>query len=109
MLNHTLFGTKRIFHINPNGEPDCFFATPLIMDDTKVERLFNLMVWEKNLHTEWISLMTDIMLRVDVKGAETDDRQVSHALVQAFRDLPEWHLDGKTTEDLLKPRPDSSR
>ena len=63
---------------------------------------------EMNLHTEWISLMTDIMLRIDVKDAETDDRQVSDALAQTFRDLPEWHLDGKTTEDLLKPRPEPS-
>ena len=168
LLNHTLFGTRRIFHINPNGEQDCFFATPLITDDTEVKRLFNRVVWdhpkhyytaygqkwvmeygrmpfphimapsmerlydlmvnkaekslteqeanqilmklwlahEMNLHTEWISLMTDIMLRIDVKEAETDDRQVSDALTQTFRDLPEWHLDGKTTEDLLKPRPE---
>ena len=170
LLNHTLFGTRRIFHINPNGEQDCFFATPLITDDTEVKRLFNRVVWdhpkhfytaygrkwvmeygrmpfphimapsmeqlydlmvnkaekslteqeanqiltklwlahEMNLHTEWISLMTDIMLRIDVKDAETDDRQVSDALAQTFRDLPEWHLDGKTTEDLLKPRPEPS-
>ena len=170
LLNHTLFGTRRIFHINPNGEQDCFFVTPLITDDTEVKRLFNRVVWdhpkhfytaygrkwvmeygrmpfphimapsmerlydlmvnkaekslteqeanqiltklwlahEMNLHTEWISLMTDIMLRIDVKDAETDDRQVSDALAQTFRDLPEWHLDGKTTEDLLKPRPEPS-
>ena len=170
LMNHTLFGTRRIFHINPNGEQDCFFATPLITDDTEVKRLFNRVVWdhpkhfytaygrkwvmeygrmpfphimapsmerlydlmvnkaekplteqeanqiltklwlahEMNLNTEWISLMTDIMLRIDVKETKTDDRQVSDALAQTFRDLPEWHLDGKTTEDLLKPRPEPS-
>ena len=50
LLNHTLFGTRRIFHINPNGEQDCFFATPLITDDTEVKRLFNRVVWDHPKH-----------------------------------------------------------
>lgn len=170
LLNHTLFGTRRIFHINPKGEQDCFFATPLVRDNTEVKRIFNRVVWdhprhyytaysrkwvmeygrmpfphimapsmdrlydlminkaekpmteqeanltltklwlahETNQTEEQVGLMTDIMLRIDVKGADTDDNQVSHALSMTFRDLPEWHLDGKTTEDLLQPQPKPS-
>lgn len=167
LLNHTLFGTRRIFHISPKGEQDCFFATPLLTDETDVKRIFNHVVWDNPMHSytaygqkwvmeygrmpfphimapsmdrlydlmvnkaekpmteqnaemmltklwlahetsqtkEQVELMSDIMLRIDVKDAETDDSQVSDALAMTFRDLPEWHLDGKTMDDLLKPLP----
>ena len=54
---------------------------------------------------EQVELMTDLMLRIDVKDVEDDDSQVSDALAMTFRDLPMWHMNGKTTEDLLKPLP----
>ena len=170
LLNHTLFGKRRIFHINPKGEQDCFFATPLLRDDTEVKRIFNRVVWNKPNNSymaygqkwvmeygrmpfphimapsmdrlydlmvnkaekpmteqeanliltklwlahetgqtkEQVELMTDLMLRIDVKDAEDDDSQVSDALAMTLRDLPIWHMNGKTTEDLLKPLPKSS-
>jgi len=33
---------------------------------------------------------------------------VSDALATTFRDLPMWHMNGKTAEDLLKPLPKPS-
>lgn len=170
LLNHTLFGTRRIFHINPKGEQDCFFVTPQLADDTEVKRIFNRVVWDKPNNSymafsrkmvmeygrmpfphiiipsmdrlydlmvnkaekpmteqdanliltklwlahetsqtkEQVELMTDLMLRIDVKGAEDDDHQVSHVLSMTFHDLPMWHMNGKTTDDLLKPQPKPS-
>ncbi len=170
LLNNTLFGARRIFHINPEGRTDCFFGSPFIMDDTELHRMFNYAIWDKKTHNyvdypkdtimeygqipfphiaapsmdrlydmmvhkaekplteqeanqlltklwlaressqnvEWVSLMTDIMLHVDLKYAETDDHQVSDALARTYRDLPMWDLDGKTTDDLLKPAPKPS-
>lgn len=162
LLNHMLFSTRRIFHISPDGQQDCFFATPLIKDDTAVKRLFNEVVWDKPNHNyveygretvmefgkmpfphivapsmerlkdlmvnkaekpvteleanqlltklwlaketnenkEWVSLTTNVVLHIDVKDADADDHQVSDALAQSLRDVPEWYLDGKTPDDL---------
>ena len=161
LLNNTLFGARRIFHINPDGRPDCFFGSPFIMDDTELHRMFNYAIWDKKTHhyvdfpkdrimeygqmpfphiaapsmdrlydmmvhqaektlpeqeanqlltklwlaretnnnVELVSLMTDVMLHVDLKDAESDDHQVSNALAMTLRDLPMWDMDGKTTDE----------
>lgn len=50
LMNNTLFAAHRIFHVNPQGRTDCFFASPYIENDEDLHRLFNDVVWDKPVH-----------------------------------------------------------
>lgn len=50
LVNNTLIGARRIFHINPQGRTDCFLGSPFITDDTALQLLFNQVTWGKPEH-----------------------------------------------------------
>lgn len=162
LLNNTLLGARRIFHINPEGRTDCFLASPYIRDDDELHRMFNYAIWDHRTHhyvdfpkemvldygrmpfphitspsmdvlrdimlhkaehifteeeTErmlyklWITHEThqtaanaDIMMTLALKASPKEEEAqgtLTEALANNFRDLPEWNMDGKSTNDLV--------
>ena len=56
---------------------------------------------ETNDNLESASLFSDINLRLDFED-EADSKILADAQAKTLQDVSEWHMDGKTTDELLE-------
>ena len=90
------FNTLRDMMVNKAEQPLSEEETDFILYRLWITR-------QLNRHEENIDIMTWMWEKVKFRDEKDADR-LADATGITFHDMPLWHLDGKSTDDLLKPR-----